>query len=291
MTLGVDIGGTTIKLARVDTESAEVDGEVVTLPTPSDIGTVPDVLVDILGDLGTDDGVGVGVAGVVDPDTSRWRWMPHATGSDVDLIGPLQDALGVRVVVDNDVNMALTAEVRRGAGVGCHLVLMVAVGTGIGGAVAIDGRVERGRGALGEIGHMRVAGEPRCHCGAAGCWEAVVSGRVLDAKAAEVVGPGATAVDLIAAAAVGSEASAVVAELASRFASGLGNLILVLDPDLVLVGGAAGSGAGLLFDAALQELRTVPGALARVGLPPIVPARFGSLAGLIGAALTVAEAE
>lgn len=285
MPVAIDIGGSTIRLGWVGNNRPT---GVVTLPTPGSIDQVPGLLVEALHGFDCSDGIGIGCAGVVDRTSGIWRWMPHAVGSDVALGPLLEDEFGVKVVVDNDANMAVLAEATAGAGASHRSVLMVLLGTGIGAGLTIDRTIERGSGTLGEVGHMRLADEPACACGAVGCWETQVSGRVMDALARSLVGPGAGAAELLAAATSGHEGCRrAVSELGRWLGIGLGNLILAMAPDAVVIGGGAGSDA-VVF-AARRYLESANGALRAVGIPPIRPAAFGSLAGLVGAGLAVEE--
>ena len=134
------------------------------------------------GDLGPVAGVGVGLPGLVDLDgTLTGGAQPPRRGRATSIRGPLVDALGLPVVVDNDANCAAWAEVVAGAGEGAEHVVLVTLGTGIGGGIVIDGRLQHGaHGFAGEPGHMVVdPGGPLCPCGRHGCWERYASGNGL----------------------------------------------------------------------------------------------------------------
>ena len=161
-------------------------------------------------------------------------------------LGPeVTAAIGLPVVVDNDANLAALAEARLGAGRGRRMVLLVALGTGIGGGLVIEGRVERGRGFLGEVGHMVIdPSGPRCGCGRHGCWEALVSGTSLGRAARELaeadpagavagLPPVATppaSTSPRAAAAGDPEARSRLAAAGTWLGRGLANLVALLDP-------------------------------------------------------------
>ncbi len=234
------------------------------------------------------DALGVGIAGLVDVDEGLLTWMPHHSGWPRPMRDELESALGCRVVVDNDANMAALAEGRRGAGEGHRFVLTVTVGTGIGAGLTIGGRVERGRGFLGEVGHMVVDGSgPRCSCGLRGCWEAVASGTALDraARALAEADPRralasvetATGRDLAEAAARGNrDAAAGIDRVGVAFGRGLAALATILDPDLIVVGGgvAVGLGERLLTPARRAMIDLLPGA-GHKPKTPVVEAEFG----------------
>jgi glucokinase len=180
------------------------------------------------------------------------------------------------------------------------MVLTVTVGTGIGAGLVIDGLIERGRGFLGEVGHLRLDPRgPECGCGQSGCWEAVASGKALDRAARRLAAddPGggvaaiagseeATGTHLTAAATAGDAAAvAALEEVASRFGAGLAGLVAVLDPDVIVVGG----GVGVIGDLFLEPARRAAMSALSSGHvrrpTPIVAAHFGPDAGLVGAGL------
>jgi len=289
MTVAIDIGGTSIRVARID-DDPKAPQDVITVPTPSDISDIDDHIVPAIDESGASEAIGIGCAGLIDSTDGVIRWMPHAVGRDVPLGRTLADRFGVPVVVDNDANLAALAESRLGAGVGFRMVLMITLGTGIGAGLVIEQTIERGRGGLGEVGHMRLAAEPGCTCGSSGCWEALVSGRVLDAQARTIIGADASAVDLVEAGAAGNGLAVDALNGAGEWLGiGLGNLISVLDPDVIVVGGGAAEAGDALLRPASRYLGSRGGGLAVSGIPPILPAAFGPMAGLVGAALAARE--
>jgi glucokinase len=289
VTIAVDIGGTTVRVARWDTEDHADLTLLSTHPTPPDISQLIPLLCAALGDVDPATSIGVGCAGLVDSGAGIARWMPHAAGRDVALGPALRQQLGVPVIVDNDANLASLAEARRGAGSGMRTVLTVTLGTGIGAGLCIDGVIERARGSLGEVGHMKVAPGPRCACGESGCWEALASGRVLDAAARRVLGPSALAPELVAAAATDSAARDALDDIGVWLGVGLANLISIIDPDIVVLGGGAMRAGSALLDPAKRYLGGRVGGIAVAGLPPVVPAMFGPVASLVGAGLAARE--
>lgn len=297
--LAVDCGGTRLRVATG--RGVELMDRLPDLATPPDLDDLAGAIAAMAAGR-TVGAVGIGVAGLVAD--GRVLWMPHRSGGPAPLAEAVAAALRVPVVVDNDANMAGLAEARHGAGAGRRTVLMVTMGTGIGGALVIDGRVERGRGHLGEIGHLPIdpAGTP-CACGLSGCWEAVASGRAIDAAARRLVAADprgdfagmvgdaeATGAALVAAAGAGSAAaSAALAEVGAAFGRGLAALVAVFDPDVIVVGGVgAAIGDRFLDPARGAMMAATPGAAVR-RTTPVVAARFGEDAGLIGAALAAEE--
>ncbi len=298
-TIGIDIGGTKVRAVRLE------DGEIVD-EAESAIDAVPDSLSKAAleaaravwtGDIAA---VGVGIAGLVAWPQGVLVWGPHVSGSNVPVRADLESALGVPVVVDNDANAAAWAELKLGSGRRYRDILMVTLGTGIGGALIIDGQIHRGRSFAGEIGHMTYEpGGLQCDCGRRGCWETVASGPALTRLAREylVQNPdGALAhrlgdltiqgEDITGAADAGDEtARSLVAQVGIALGHGLCDLITVLDPEIVIVGGGLGSvGESLLGPARRVAADALHGGAHRM-VPPILVAGLGPAAGAVGAAL------
>jgi glucokinase len=164
---------------------------------------------------------------------------------------------------------------------------VVTVGTGIGGAVIVDGRVQRGwQGAAGEIGHIIVERDGRpCPCGSRGCWEQYGSGRALMRAAADAGIAAAHGSAVTTAAAAGDErAREVVAEVGQWLGIGIASLVAVLDPEIIVVGGGVSSAGDFLLGPAEASFRRYLTAAGERPEPQIVRAAFGPDAGVIGAA-------
>jgi glucokinase len=246
---------------------------------------------------------GVGVPGLVD-DSGRLRFAPNLpAGDDVDVADRLQERLGIRVVADNDATCAAVAEWVLGAASGASDALVVTLGTGIGGGIVAGGRVLRGaQGFAGEIGHVVVdPSGPRCTCGKRGCWERFASGSGLARLAREAAHAGrlGSVVHLAgddpdsvrgehvteAARAGDPQAQAVLDELGWWIAVGLSNLALVLDPEVIVLGGGMIEALPLVLLSVRREFTaTLEGAERRPEIR-IVPAALGEQAGAVGAAL------
>ncbi|HSM01125.1 MAG TPA: ROK family protein [Acidimicrobiia bacterium] len=293
--VAVDCGGTNLSVARLERATDPV--EPVVVATPSEAGDIPVAITELAGELGGGESIGVAIAGLVD--AGNLVWMPHRDGG-AEIARPLSAALGARVEVDNDANCACLAEATVGAGAGHRMVLTVTVGTGIGGGLVIDGRIERGRGFLGEIGHTSLEIEgPMCSCGKRGCWEAFASGSAMDRAAAEVAGAepeghvaaaaGASQPSgshLVAAVRAGDRSAArAFGEIAMHFGRGLANMVVVFDPDVIVVGGGAGSIGELLLEPARREMVSRVAGAGHRRPTPVVSAALGPNAGLVGAAL------
>jgi glucokinase len=294
--VGVDLGGTKIAAAPVDA-SGEC-GEVELRPTPAQEGPerVLDALAGIVAEVaGRGAGarvaaVGVGAAGVIDSTTGT---VLSATDAIADWPGTavgerLGDRLGLPVFVDNDVNAHGAGEAWRGAGRGADTVLMVTVGTGVGGAVVMGGRPLHGaHHVAGEIGHApaRGAEDLRCGCGRTGHLEAVASGPGLwrnylarggDPAAADAQG-------VVARASEGDPvAQQVVEQAGSCLGRALAAVVTVLDPEVVVLGGGLAEAGPVWWEPMEQAMREeLIDVLADI---PLRPAELGARAALVGAA-------
>lgn len=285
--VGIDIGGTKTAAALVDRGGQVLERREVPTPARSGPGAVLDAAARLATDLlGAADGpVGVGTAGTVDPATGGIRYatdsLPGWTGT------PVADALAARlgrpVRVTNDVSAAALGECWAGAGRDRAQVLLVAVGTGLGGAVVRNGRVEAGaRGAAGEVGHLPAPGAERlrCGCGRYGHLEAIASGSGLAAAYSIETGTRVTGRTVADRAAAGDGvAQGVVERAGSVLGAALAGLVALLDPEAVLVaGGAAGA---LLPAASAAYSAELPAGWADV---PLLPATLGADAVVVGAA-------
>jgi len=247
--------------------------------------------------------IGVGVAGLVQWPDGVFVWGPHVVDTGVPLRADLERAFDVPVLVDNDANAAAWAEHQTGSGKGYDDMLLVTLGTGIGGAVIMGGELRRGRSFAGEWGHMMFErnGE-RCACGKRGCWETVASGPALvrlarefifqnpDGRLAHRLAEPFTGEDVTEAADEGDEtARGLVAQVGADLGRGLCSLIAILDPEIIVVGGGLGSvGEALLGPARRVAADALHGGSHR-RLPPIVVAELGPAAGAAGAAMLAAD--
>ena len=306
--VGIDVGGTKAQGVAVDDDGTVVAREQ--WPTPRGDGSVErliDTLAELALALDVGESLGVGVPGLVSR-RGVLRAAPNLDGvADFDVAGRLAARLGRRVVVDNDATCATLAEWQLGAGRGTQNMVLVTLGTGIGGGLVANGAVQHGlNGFAGEFGHMVVdPNGPRCPCGRRGCWERYASGSGLAMLAREAAtgrrlhnvvrhaGGDAQAVrgeHVQAAAREGDpEALSVIDDFGRWVALGLANLTNALDPEMFVLGGGLAAGADLYLDPIVRwfgellyqaELRPVP----RVEF-----ARWGPLAGAVGAALLPAE--
>jgi glucokinase len=315
--IGIDIGGTKVAGGIVAPDGAILDTARRATPgtsvsaTEDAIAAVVDELADRHG--GPIVGVGVGAAGWFDQTGDTVLFSPHLAWRNQPLRKELADRLQRPLWVGNDADAAAWAEYRYGAARGSSLMLMITLGTGIGGGIVIDGRLQRGsHGVAGEWGHMRVVPDGRlCACGNRGCWEQYASGNALGHTAREVaVSSPAAAADLLDR--VGGDASRITGEVVAQAASdgdplavellcevgtwlgqGIADMAAILDPDVVVIGGGVSVlGETILAPARDRLERALPGRGFRPG-PRVVVAELGAQAGQVGAAdlvrLAVAE--
>jgi glucokinase len=304
--IGVDVGGT--KLAVAILQGGRLDVRDV-LPTAA---ASADALIDEIAAAveavrsRETAAVGIGVPSIVEFATGRVKWSVNVKLADVALRTVLEERLGLPVFVDNDSTCAALAEAHDGVRIAVRNLVMVTVGTGIGGGLVLGGRVYRGAtGAAGEIGHTLIGAHLE-HGGPVvgrfpqeGSLESLASGRALDALAEEAARPqpgsalgllrarGAVVrgPDVVAAAQTGdAQAKSLLAVLGQRLGVGIANAINTFDPEVVVIGGGVAGAGELLLGPARESARrfVVPGAGEAT---EIRLARFGAEAGVRGAAL------
>lgn len=303
-TVGLDVGGTKCLGVALD-EHGEIVAEE-RRPTPRGHGSLPlliDALAELADALGPFDHIGVGVPGLVTRQ-GVLRAAPNLDGvADFDVAGLLGERVGQPVHVDNDATCAAVSEWMHGAGRGTTDMVLVTLGTGIGGGVVAGGRLQRGNhGFAGEFGHMVVDPDgPPCPCGRRGCWEryasgsglarlareAAVGGRV--GRVLEIAGgdPEAVRGEMVQQAAREGDAGAlaVIDDFGRWVALGLVNLTNVLDPERFVLGGGLAAGADLYLDPIRTWLRELIYQPELRPLPDVAFARWNERAGAVGAAL------
>ena len=278
--VGVDIGGTSIKSA-VATSQGEVLSEV-RLPTQRGSGeAILEGFLETIGQAIEEAGltpadittVGIGAPGGVD--RKRGMWGGSTTirlGMRVSLTDMVKERFGIRAFIDNDGNVAALGEMRFGAGADVLDMIYITLGSGVGGAVIIDGHIHYGRGRIaGEIGHMIVQKDgPRCGCGAHGCLEALASATALIREAQnalqtgeptlirELVGGDPTRLngEIIAhAAQQGDEvALRILREAGEALGVAIYSLAMILGPEVIIIGGAVAQAGDLLFKPMYEKL-------------------------------------
>lgn len=313
LTVGVDLGGTKIAAVLLDS-AGEILGEV-RRPTGAEGGleAVLRVIVDSVRDLagkvqGRIAAVGLGAPGPLNRREGVIYHAPNLPGwRDVPIVRLLQDELGCPVFLENDANAAGFGEWALGAGRGTRDMIYLTISTGIGGGLIIDGRIHHGRDdGAGEVGHMTVLPDgPRCGCGRKGCWEALASGTAIaramvarlgsggESRVLALAGGNPEAITAALVAQAAREGDALAREVLDRafyyLAVGIVNLIHLLNPEAVVIGGGVAKMGEELFAPvrAMVKERAYP-VMARD--LPIVPAALGDRAGALGAAMVARRA-
>ena len=293
--LGLDLGATNLKWAVVEQTGARwstVAHDQVKTRIAPDPMAVPAGVVAQLADVGAaaiaEHGpvasAGIGVPGLYDPATGTTRflvnlpgpWAGHPVG------GPVGAALGVPTSLVNDARAFGLAELRLGAGRGARSMIGLTLGTGVGGVIVIDGHVLQGRdGTAGEIGHQTIDPDgPPCGCGNHGCLEAFArADRIAAACGAS------TAEEAVERARTGDpQAVDGLRSVARRLGVGIANVVTLVTPDRIVIGGGVAAGADLLLDGIREELHARVRTTSLDGVE-VVTAELGTWAGAIGAAV------
>ncbi|MDQ1620877.1 MAG: glucokinase [Actinomycetota bacterium] len=308
LTAGVDIGGTKVAAGVVDRDGNVL--EEIRRETPDKSKApqvVEDTIVDAVLDLSERHeiyAVGIGAAGFVDATRSSVLFAPHLSWRHEPLRDAISKRLRLPVVVENDANAAVWAEWRFGAGREETHLVCVNLGTGIGGALLVNGVLQRGRfGVAGEFGHMQVVPSGRrCECGNRGCWEQYASGNALVREARELAAADSPVaqrwLDL-----AGGDVARITGPLITQLAQegddaaieligdvgqwlgvGIANLAAAFDPGTFVIGGGLSDARELLLGPAREAFqRQLTGRRYRPEAT-IVKAQLGNTAGLVGAA-------
>lgn len=310
LTIGVDVGGTSVRAGVVDAAGAVLD--TTRAPTARDDRSLESSLAGVIAELRDrhDVGaVGLALAGFVTPDRRSVRFAPHLSWRDAPVADRMADRIGLPVAVEHDANAAALGERLHGAAGGASTVVFLALGTGIGAALLLDGQLYRGAfGVAPELGHLRVVPDGRpCPCGKAGCWERYCSGTALAATAVEMLArdpaaapllhrvvtadPGRISGKWVAAAAREGDpvACAALAELGHWLGEGLALVADVFDPELVVIGGGVAGSAPLFLDEAREHYAARVTGAGRRPLARIRTAQLGEAAAVVGAAALARE--
>ena len=285
LAVGIDIGGTKVAGGVVDAHGRILHRARRDTPDRSKSpGVVEDTITEVVEELldtviseqtGQVGAVGIGAAGFVAADRATVVFSPHLSWRNEPLRDSLHQRIDLPTFVDNDANAAVWAEHRFGTARGESHVMMITLGTGIGGAILVDGEVVRGRfGIAGEFGHMQVVpGGLRCECGNRGCWEQYASGNALVREARDLIaadspvvsdlrarlGPddGALTGPFITEAAQAGDPTAreLLADVGEGLGVGIANLAAAFDPGRFVVGGGVSAAGELLPGPAREAFR------------------------------------
>jgi glucokinase len=297
--LGLDLGATNLKWAVVEHRDGtwttvardQVPTRVVANPEAvpdSVVAQLAEVAVTAIAAWGPIISIGIGIPGLYDPAAGTVRFLPNIPGpwAGHPVAGPVADATGVAAHLINDARAFGLAELRLGAGRGASSMVGLTLGTGVGGVFAVDGRVHLGHdGTGGELGHQTIDPDgPWCGCGNRGCLEAYARADQIAAACGT-----ATAEEAVRAARAGdARALAGLADVGRYLGIGIANMIAVITPDRIVIGGGIAAAGDLLFEPIWAEVRR------RVHITSLesvtlVAAELGTWAGSIGAAVHGAE--
>lgn len=303
--IGIDVGGTKISGALVD-QGGDILTESKCQSPAEDPDAIADAISGLIEELRADHevvGVGVAAAGFIDRDRATVLFSPNLAWRNEPLDQRITDRVDLPVVIENDANAAAWGEFRFGAGQQARDLLLITVGTGIGGGLVFDDRLFRGGFGVGaEVGHMLFVPDGRlCGCGNHGCWEQYGSGSALVADTRAEATGSLLAADLVARA--GGEVSAIdgpmiteaaqsgdrfaldrIEVLGTRLGMGAASLAAVLDPTLIVVGGGVAAAGDLLLE---PMRRAFAAHLTGRGHRPSAElelAQLGNRAGMLGAA-------
>jgi glucokinase len=306
-TIGVDVGGTKVLGGVVDQSGTVLKS--ARRDTPREGGTsltqaIADVAKELMADFQIDS-VGVSAAGFVSSDRKTMLATPNIDGwNGVDLDSELTQLIGLPVVIENDANAAAWGEARFGAGRGREHLLMLTVGTGIGGGIVVNGDLYRGAfGIAAEIGHMRVVPDGHlCGCGARGCFEQYGSGNALLRHAREAIAAspdiarnllsrgdgtidGLTGKAITEAARDGDAVALAAFNTTGQWlGAGIATLSVILDPECVVIGGGVIDAGEILLEPTRAALERYMPFAGKHPYPEIIAASLGNEAGLVGAA-------
>ncbi|EGD55836.1 ROK family protein [Gordonia neofelifaecis] len=305
LTIGIDIGGTSVRASVVDAQGRQLDTlRTATPPTAESLEHCLHRLVTELRDRWAVSAVGLAIAGFLTPDRQMVRFAPHLAWREARVPEIMTERLGLPVFAEHDANSAAIAELHFGAAAGGHNTLVLSIGTGIGAGMIMDGRIYRGSfGVAPEFGHLTVVPDGRpCSCGKRGCWERYCSGTALVDTVLELLAshdyprsvlaaesesdPGSLTGRRVAAAAADGDPAALAAyeDLARWLGYGLGMIADVFDPDLIVLAGGVGAASSLFLDDAREHYAAAITGSGHRHLARIRGTQLGEAAGSIGAA-------
>ncbi len=310
--IGIDVGGTNVKIALVDG-----DGKIIysnSVPTYAQMGyeytvnNIKQAIKDLMKETNTEakdiQGIGFDFPGQVDCKTGVVKNAPNIPGwVNVPIAQMIEDEFHIPTRIDNDVRCAALGELKFGAGRGCENFVCITVGTGIGSGLVINGKVVRGAAnAAGEIGHIKLQMEdgPLCGCGDSGCLEAFASGPSIvamaqeylkggkSAKFRELAGDGEITPYIVAKAAEAGDpvAKRIFEKMGYYIGMGLTSVINLLNPEKIIIGGGVAECGELLLEPIRRTINERAMKVQREAVE-IVPAELGNSAGVIGASMLV----
>lgn len=306
LVIGFDLGGTNMAAALIDANLEVIESLEMETPTASQeelLAAIVSMVRDVSSRASSPvSAVGFGIPSMIDQQHGRAVMSVNVPLADCDFVAYMEAELGLPVFIDNDANVAALAEVRAGAARGAREVIMITIGTGIGGGIIIDGNVYRGStGSAAELGHMVIdVNGPRCQgsCENYGCFETMASGTALKRYAKEEAlnqpdsGLGKALASgklpdgaLLTSLALDGDPAALAVYEKIGFYTGVGitSLVNIFNPEVFVVGGGLIKAGELILGPARRVLLE-RGLRPNRDLVKVVPAQFGADAGLLGAA-------
>lgn len=310
--IGVDVGGTNVKIALVD-----LDGKIAysnTVPTRAEMGyeagvnNIKQAIKDIMQESNqsnkTIEAIGFGLPGQIDYKEGMVKNLPNIPGwVNIPLAKIIEDEFSIPTRLDNDVRCAALGELNFGAGKGCENLICITVGTGIGSGIILNGKLVRGAAnAAGEIGHikMEMNGGPLCGCGDYGCFEAYASGPAIvtmakeyisggkSAKYKEMAADGIITPYIVAQAALQGDTVSIqiFKQMGKIIGTGLASVVNLLNPEKIIIGGGVADAGEILLEPIRRTIqdRAMP---IQANSLKVVPAQLANAAGVIGASLLI----
>jgi glucokinase len=305
LAIGVDVGGTSVRAGVVDEQGSLLD--TARIGTPSDEAALEDAIAGVVEQLRHRHevaAVGLAVAGFVGTDRRTVMFAPHLAWRGAGVADRIEKRVGLPVTLEHDANAATVGEHRFGAARGAKVATLIALGTGIGAGLMLDGTLFRGaHGVAPELGHLCVVpgGRP-CPCGKNGCWERYCSGTALVTTATELLArqpgrstvlarevagdPGSVTGRRVARAAWEGDpvAQRAMAELAQWLGEGLALVADIYDPEVVVIAGGVSESAPLFLDEAREHYAGVVTGARHRPLARIRRAQLGDETTIVGAA-------
>ena len=309
--IGIDVGGTNVKIALVDTEGRIIYSSKV--PTYTEMGyeytinnikqAIYDLLKETQSTASDIEGIGFGFPGQVDYEKGIVRLAPNLPGwVDIPIAKLIEEEFNIPTRVDNDVRCAALGELNYGAGKGCQNLICITVGTGIGSGLAINGKLVRGASNVaGEIGHIKlqIHDGPICGCGDTGCMEAFASGPAIVAMAEEYIkggkstkfremaNPDITPYIVAEAAKMGDPVARRIFTIIGEYIGiGMASVVNLLNPEKIIVGGGVAECGELLLEPVRETIKKRAMKIAGETVQ-VVHAELGNTAGVIGASLLI----
>ena len=310
--IGVDVGGTYVKIALVDANGEiKCSNKVSTraeMGYEYTVGNIKQAIYDLIQESGITkndiEGIGFGFPGQIDYQNGIVRELPNIPGwTNVPIAKIMEQEFGIKTKVDNDVRCAALGELKYGAGQNSKNLICVTIGTGIGSAIIIDGKLVRGASnAAGEIGHIKMSihDGPICGCGDTGCFEAYASGPAIVAMAKDYIKGGKSAkfrelangkeiepYFVAQAAQQGDSVAKRIFEIMGEYIGvGLSSVVNLLNPERIVIGGGVADAGEILFDPIRRTINNRAMKISADALE-IIPAKLGNNAGVIGACLLI----